>query len=378
MGGPASVALDGEGRLWFSQYNANQLGYMDTTTGDFTLMAIPASAANPGVIVTTGSDVWATALGGGTDNLLRVDLTSFVAPVNATSPNIDAVAGETFTGPLATFQTSDSGAISYVIDYGNGVTETGGFTGGPGVYTIPADVTYAAEGNYDTTITISTADGDVVKMLGTAVVTSGNSEVVGEGINLTGSEDQALAPNRTIDGQPVLAVATFSGADANYSALVTWGDGTTSQGDIVALGGGMFAVVVSTPKIYATNSSFDGSVTITGGTNDLTVGFTADISDTPMTVSSGLQLETLNGRHVNGTVATCTADVDSTVNWFVATINWGDGSTSSGVVIQDSAGQYSVLGQHLYKGKKATYTILTQITNTVEDVTQTATATITI
>jgi streptogramin lyase len=381
VGGPAGIALDDGGRLWFTQFLSNQMGYMDTSTGDFTLMAIPSSAANPGAIVTTGSDVWATAVGGGSDNLLHVDETTFVAPVNSTSPNINATAGTTFTGDVATFQSSDSGNISYTVDYGNGgPIASGVFTGGAGVYNIPGNVKYDNPGTYDTVVTISTSDGTVVQMHGVAVVDNGESitPVVGQGIDVTGQQDVALAPNRSVNGSPVLAVATFSGDPAPYAAVITWAPGITSQGTIVDLGGGMYAVVADGPQVYTANGVFNGSVAITGGVNDLTVGFTATISDTPLAVSTNMQLQLLNGRHLNGTVATFSDDIESTTGWFTATINWGDGSaTSAGVIVQDSAGQYHVLGEHLYKGKPATYTVSTLISNTVEGTSQVATGMIT-
>jgi streptogramin lyase len=381
-GGPADLTLDSAGRLWFTQISSNQIGFMDTSSGDFTLMAIPSTAANPAGILATSSDVWATAIGGG-DDVLRIDLSTFVAPLSATSPNIEATEGLAYTGLLATFFSAEGGTFTYTIDYGDGQTETGVITGAAGSYTINANVTYATAGTHDTSITISTEGGNVVKMLGTATITPENSNpdaVVGQGIDLSGSQNEALAGNRTINGEPVLAVATFSGGPAAYSALITWGDNTTTQGEIVALGGGMYAVVVSASKVYAAEGTYSGTVEISGGTNTLTVGFTAEISDAPLVASSGVQLETLKGRHVNGTVATFTDDINSEANWFIATINWGDGTTSSGVVVRDTAnpGTYTVLGQHLYKGKKATYTVLTLITNTVEGGTVIASATITI
>jgi streptogramin lyase len=378
-GGPADVALDDSGRLWFTLFNSNQLGYMDTATGDFTLMAVPASAAGPAGILVTGTDVWATAAGGGSDTLLQVDLGSFVPPVISTSPNFDATVDEAFSGSIMVFVgEGDTGSISYTIDFGDGQTASGTATSSDGMYTIPANVTYDEIGTYATSVTV-VSGGNSVTMNGTAVVTSGDTEtVVGNGIDLTGSQNVPLAPNRTIEGSPVLAVATFSGPVAEYSAVITWGDNTTSTGLIVDLGGGMYAVVVEESKVYAADGTYNGSVTISGGPNELTVGFIAEISDTPLATSNGVQLQGLQGRHFNGTVATFSDDINSQTSWFIATINWGDGGTSTGIVVADSSnpGSYIVIGQHHYKGKKATYTVETLITNTVENSSVTATGTI--
>jgi hypothetical protein len=62
---------------------------------------------------------------------------------------------------------------------------------------------------------------------------------------------------------------------------------------------------------------------------------------------------------------------------FTATINWGDGTTSQGLVIENpfDPGSYLVIGLHVY-ARKGTYNVLTLIDNTAYDVTATATATV--
>jgi len=380
--GAGDLALDAGGRLWFTDQATNHLSFMDTGTGEFTQLAVPSSVVAPYRITITDTDVWTTGAPGG-DDLLRLNFDSFISPVAATTPNINADTGTQYTATLVTFQSADNGPFNYTVDYGNGTNASGTLEqNASGMYTIPADVTYATSGTYNTVVTIASADGNSVSLLGTAVVmTPGSTPLAGQGINISGAEDTALLANRTLaDGSPVLAVATFSGPAAAYTATITWGDSTASAGQIVDLGGGMYAVVVSGSKTYATNGSFAGSVLIAAGDNALTVGFTATISDTPLVVSTGMQLQTLNGRHFNGVVASFTDDVDSTASWFTAVITWGDGSTSTGVVVADASqpGGYSVLGQHLYRGKKATYTVLTLITNVVEGTSATATGTITV
>jgi streptogramin lyase len=379
--GAGSLGLDGSGRLWFSDPFSARISYMDTATGEFTQMAAPATSGSPMLIDVTPTDIWTTSVGGTTD-FIHIDLTSFEAPIASTAPNIDATVGVPATDTLVVFATADNGPFVYTIDYGNGDTATGSIIAdASGVYSIPSSVTYLAAGTYDTSVTITTGSGNVITVLGTAIVTEPGSSVpfVGQGIDLTGSEDTAILANRTVNGSPVLAVATFSGPVASYSATIDFGDGSGSiVGTVVDLGGGSYAVVVPAAKVFAANGVFSGSVQITDGTNTLNLAFTTTISDTPLVASSGVLLEALKGRTVNGTVATFSDEVDSTVSWFSATINWGDGTSSSGVIVQTAPGEYTVIGKHLYKGKKATYTVSTQIGNVLENTFVTVSGTITI
>lgn len=70
-----------------------------------------------------------------------------------------------------------------------------------------------------------------------------------------------------IAGTPLknLQVATLSGpANGAYQATIAWGDGETSVGQIVALGGGEFAVLGTKPHPYAKPATRSITVSVTG------------------------------------------------------------------------------------------------------------------
>ncbi len=176
-----------------------------------------------------------------------------------------------------------------------------------------------------------------------------------------------------------MVVATFSGPAASYSAVIHWGDSTSTTAQIVSLGGNQYYVELptGTSKTYATIGTYNISVVITDGTHSVTATSTATIGGVPIVASQNVAVQPLLGPIVLNTVATFTANNASNANWFRATINWGDGTTSSGLVVKTSTGHYLILGLHIY-ARKGTYHITTSILDTPENETATATASIVI
>jgi hypothetical protein len=86
---------------------------------------------------------------------------------------------------------------------------------------------------------------------------------------------------------------------------------------------------------------------------------TTTVAEPPIAVSGPI---TLSGKRFNNvTVATFThANGVEPASAFTATINWGDGTTSSGKVTQ-SGTTYTVKGSHSYS-KSGSYTVTTTVT----------------
>jgi hypothetical protein len=175
----------------------------------------------------------------------------------------------------------------------------------------------------------------------------------GTALNQSGIEDVALTN---------VPLATFTAPDGVYKAFVTWGDGTTSMLDTIALGDHTYAVIGGT-KTFANQGTFAGLVSIrdAAGVEIGQLSFTSVIGDTP------LQITSFSVSNPIGRIALLTLsfkdDVDSSASWFVASINWGDNSTSKGLIIKDpiNAGTYYVISLHTYK-KKGTYTVTASVT----------------
>ena len=158
-------------------------------------------------------------------------------------------------------------------------------------------------------------------------------------------------------------VATFtvpstSPTPADYTASINWGDGTTSAGTITGSAGNF---TVTGTHTYAEEGSYTATVTITDvntTSNTGTAKTSAAIGDAALHASGGHP--TRSGEKVSGTVATFTDDnPGAPVSDFTATINWGDGATTSGTVT-DPAVTFNVTGSHTYT-KTGTFTIKVSI-----------------
>jgi hypothetical protein len=163
--------------------------------------------------------------------------------------------------------------------------------------------------------------------------------------------DSATAVNAVEGASFSAQVATFSGDPAvSYSATIDWGDGTTTGGTVTDQGSRSFAVTGT--HTYADENGLKTVVTITpnptpGTTGSETLNGTATVSDaglTPTATSVSARAQT----PFSGPVGSFTdANPNAPSSDFSATIDWGDGSSSSGVV-GASEGSFFVSGSHTY------------------------------
>jgi hypothetical protein len=181
---------------------------------------------------------------------------------------------------------------------------------------------------------------------------------------------------RSFTGQ----VATFSDVDTNataadYSASISWGDGSTSAGT-VAGGGGSFSV--SGNHSYAEEGSMQITATITdtdNPSNSAATHSTATVADAALAAAPACSATSLGS--YNGSTATFVdaASPSGTLSDFSASISWGDGSTSAGAVSGSNGGPYGVSGSHPY-ATTGTFTITTHITDTGGATTRTSCITV--
>jgi PKD domain len=225
----------------------------------------------------------------------------------------------------------------------------------PNIYTYSADVTPFVTGNGAYTLS-----GYPTGLTGAEdPFTPPNNEAnpLMEGASLVVFYGQASATGQAIasvEGAPFNgAVATFTEPDASapasqYSATIDWGDGTTSPGTVSGPAGGPFTVNGS--HTYIEEGSYSVTVTITdnvNSSNTTTATSTATVADAPLTASCATP--TVSTTSFSGAVATFTdANPFAPVSDFTATIDWGDGSTSAGVVTGPTGGPFTVSGSHTY------------------------------
>jgi uncharacterized protein (TIGR03118 family) len=173
-------------------------------------------------------------------------------------------------------------------------------------------------------------------------------------------------------------VGGFSDADGggSYTITINWGDLTSSTGVVTPLGGGNFSIQgTHTYAEETTSSGVPLGLTITDTTDSATasaIGL-AIVADAPLT-ATGVTTNAQLNQPFTGVVATFTdADPAGTVGDYTATINWGDATTSPGVIAANGSGGFTVTGTHTYT--TASNFVITVTINDSGGATATATST---
>ncbi len=159
-------------------------------------------------------------------------------------------------------------------------------------------------------------------------------------------------------------VATFtdsdgSGSASDFSATISWGDGSSSPGTISANQSGGFDVSGSHSYTIEGALAFSVAITDNGGSAVAVTG-AANVADAQL-AATGVSLTESRKVAFSAVIATFTdANLLSDASDFTAVICWGDGSSSNGTVIQNAPGSFYVLGGHTYM-QVGTFTITVQI-----------------
>jgi hypothetical protein len=187
----------------------------------------------------------------------------------------DAVEGSAFSGVLQTYAPcSDPSSVSATITWGDGQSSPAQFTRsaqGANVCDVSGSHVYAEESDYDAYVTYPSSSGSDTR--GPQMM-----HVADEPVALAGS---TITVARSVAG----TIATFSDpdgieADAQYSATVDWGDGTTSPATISAnaIDASHAYALVGTYAVKTWFTSAGGfqsvtsTVTVTGDSGSATAG----------------------------------------------------------------------------------------------------------
>ena len=276
-----------------------------------------------------------------------VSATVVVTPI-AISPIETAV----FNGAVATFTSDDvpaQAAANYTatVNWGDGVTDTGTVTGpAGGPFTVTDSHTYVEDGLYTLIVTVTDAfAGSVV--LGSTPISVGESL-----LTMTATSPLASTEGSAFSGQ----TATFTDppntdAVANYVATIDWGDGTTTPGTITQPGGAGTAYSISGTHTYADEGTFTIATTAFEAFEpafSISVNSQMTVADADVLTAVPLSFVTIVGVPFSGPVATFTDTyTGNTASDFTATINWGDATSTAGV-ISGGGGTFTVSGTHTY------------------------------
>jgi uncharacterized delta-60 repeat protein len=265
-------------------------------------------------------------------------ITAQVLPLNL-SENVP------FTGAVGTLSdtdgNTDSGQYNATITWGDGNTSTATLVSeGGGLFAINGSHTYARVGRYTLSVSIADADGASAQAADTETVA--DQPLTAKAAPLPGATDS----------QPVGGVvATFTDADPgavaqDYTATIQWGDGGL---DAVQVGTGSSGFTVGGEHTYSVQGTYTITVTIQDyGGSQAVVSSQIVITDPPLSASF-VPFSGTDGAAAGGTVASFTdPDPLVSVSGYRATIAWGDGNTSTGVVAADAHGGFTVSGTNAY------------------------------
>jgi hypothetical protein len=275
------------------------------------------------------------------DPVSGVDLSFDVLTPHGTT--IAPTANQVFTGTVATFSDSDTanvaGDFTATVDWGDGQTTTGTVSGSNGSFTVSGAHTYAAGGT--DTVKVALMDGTATA---TATTTATVRSLSGQMALSAATEGTAL-PNNT-------AVATFSDTNtsdpaSSFTATTNWGDGVTTTGTVVGSGG---SLTVEGGHTYADEGNDTASVTLihTADMSTATVSGAVSVADADVFTPHGTSIAARTRQIFSGAVATFTdSDTANVAGDFTATVDWGDGQTTTGTV-SGSGGSFTVSGAHAY------------------------------
>ena len=274
---------------------------------------------------------------------------------------IDVFQGQAFDGLLATFYdvgftnitAGTAETFSASIDWGDGTTTSDaaievvqGTTGTATVVRISGNHTYATIGEFTATVTVADDDG------GTA-----NSEILFR-VADTAPVIEPLAEINASEGDSVTLQATFADqtASTSYTAAVDWGDGLTTNATVnVSDGSG----TVEASHVYADNGQYTATVVLTDAAGTTAQAQTvASIANSAPTLAPILDGSVTAGAEFSiNQIAFAdsgfTNSIAGTTETFTASVNWGDGLTST-ATISFTAGSPGVFtsgtlnAQHIY------------------------------
>jgi hypothetical protein len=232
--------------------------------------------SDPVTLTTTGTYFWLASYSGDANNRPSdsscLSETEMVVEglISAQGTTFNATEGQSSTATVATFTDPDTSATaaeySATIDWGDGSSSAGTVSGGAGSFVVSGTHTYAEEGLYHVTVTITDIDNAANN---TATVTStatvADAALTASPACIATTTQSYLGPTATFTD-----AASPSGTLSDFSATIDWGDGAVTAATVTGPNGGPYTV--SGAHTYATTGIFTITTTIhdVGGSKAMT------------------------------------------------------------------------------------------------------------
>jgi hypothetical protein len=290
--------------------------------------------------------------------------------ITAAAQPISPAEGAAFNGTVATFSDTDPSPLaSYAatINWGDGTTDTGtvAFDAQNNRFTVSGTHTYVEDGPTASPLLVGITESNGADQ---DAATASEPVVVTEGFFALSSG----TPLNAVEGTPItFQVATFNDPGTNdtaadFTAMIDWGDGTTSAGVITGSNGDFTVTGTHTyaDEIAAASNAFY-SVTV----GEPAANFTIGPVGAPVTVGEGdfgtiqpATITTTEGTPFSGAVGSFTdeGNPSQVAGDWTATIDWGDGTVSPGTVGGPTGGPFVVSGSHTYLDE-GSFTVTTNV-----------------
>ena len=275
-------------------------------------------------------------------------------PLAAQVRPLSAITGTPFSGILATFSDGNAGGVSgdYTaqIDWGKGQTTSGTIAADPsepGRWDVAGNMIYQQIGSFPIIVTITDIGGASAVAQATATAgmlptASGTSSQASAGVSF--NTVVATIEDQNPGEQP-----------SDFTANIDWGDSHQSTGLVTSdsANAGRFRVLGTSG--YAQAGSYPVSVGLVRRDGlSLSAAGTVAVSAAPdaaLSALPGIPIAAQANVKVSTQVAAFRdADPAATTADFTVTIHWGDGTSSTGAVVDQraAAGQFAVFGSHTY------------------------------
>lgn len=376
---PTGIAVGSDGNLWFTESGTNDIGKITTsgTITEYSTTNLDLSDTDE-LVKGPGGDLWFIAADNNGDNEVAKVNTAGKVTVYSTS----ASPNDLTVGPDGNIWLGSSGEIDEVSSTGSITSFTiptgddaSAITTGP-----DGALWFALDGtNQIGRMTLSgtfseyalpepgATDGSTISIGGLTTGPDGNlwftdddDANVGQ-LNLSSAllagGDAATVSAGSTSSATLASFTDFAGGGtaSDYSATITWNDGTTSAGTITADSSGGFDVSASRDWSLSDNSP---TIAITDLRNfSRTATADADLTvNPPQATGTGMTLSTTAAQLFSGSVATFTGVALNSLSQYSATIDWGDGQVSSGTITANNSGGIDVSGSNRYAAS-GTYTV---------------------
>ena len=254
---------------------------------------------------------------------------------------------------FSSFAAGTTESFTATIDWGDGtiadgvVVSTNGAIGSPSSGTVSGQHVFETPGTFTVVVTVADDDG------GTSSATL-TVEVADVTATLATIDSLAGDEGSSID---LLAAFTDAPSDGTYVATIDWGDSTTATAAVVFADG---SGTIEGSHIYGDNGTYNVSVQLVDAGGNISNGTTtATIENVAPTLTASADQTVTEGMAVNLTVGSFvdpgfTNANAGTVETFEATIDWGDGTTSAGVIAltvgaAGVATTGTITGEHTYE-----------------------------